>query len=389
MEENKKGNTLKTVLMVFGIIFSLVLVPGLIAGIPVGGAMVALSQSVSQEEIEKTVQEAKLSEKVHQLVMDEVLTEIQNDDTLSNAFFEEMVRDCITVDTIDEMVIAFIDCFYNGTEPQLKFDSMVEGFRDGMDDIAENGFDDFYSACFEGTESKYFSEGFIQSSKDTIEQEILGRYSEYGVNSLEELETAYDAQFGAGAYEKLFDEEMAEFERGWDDGMLESFDDEMDAMEEELEVEINQALAEAVQDPDVRWLFDLLDEISAKKDTIKTVAYAIVLVAVVLLLVCFWFGTAGFVVPSVALILGGLLCKLITLLEGKILSLIRDEIGADPEVAEFTDVIVDICGGIISPFFAEMSKFGVTMIGIGVVLVLAAILRSVLKKNAASANEMM
>ena len=389
MEEKKQSNTLKTVLMVFGIIFSLVLVPGLIAGIPVGGAVVALSQSVSQEGIEKTVQEVKLSEKAHQIVMDEVLKEIQNDDTLNDAFFEEMVRDCITVETVDEIVLAFIDCMYNGTEPQLEFDRVVEGFRSGINDIAENGYDDFYSACFEGAESKYFSDVFIQSSKNTIEQEILSKYSDYGVSSLAELETVYDAQFGAGAYEKLFDEEIAEFERGWNDGMLEGFEDEIDAMEEELEVEVNQALSEAVQDPDVRWLFDSLDQISAKKDTIKMVAYAIVLVAVVLLLVCFWFGTAGFVVPSVALILGGLLCKLVTLLEGTVLSLIRDEIGADPDAAEFGEIVVDICGGIISPFFTEMSKFGITMIGIGVLLALLAILRGVLKKNAAATNEVM
>ncbi len=389
MEGNKQSNTIKTVLMVFGIIFSLILVPGLIMGIPVGGAAVALSQSVSQEGIEKTVQEVNVSEKAHQLVMDEVLKEIQNDDTLSDAFFEELVRDCITVETVDELVIAFIDCIYNGTEPQIEFDGVVEGFRDGINDIAENGYDDFYSACFEGAESKYFSDVFIQSSKDTIEQEILSKYSDYGVSSLAELERAYDAQFGAGAYEKLFNDEIAEFERGWNEGMLDGFDDEIDAMEEELEVEVNQALSEAVHDTDVRWLFDSLNGISAKKDTIKIVAYAIVLVAVVLLLVCFWFGTAGFVVPSVALILGGLLCKLVTLLEGTILSLIRDEIGADPDVAEFGDVAVDICGGIISPFFAEMSKFGITMIGIGVLLVLLAILRGVLKKNAAEAGEVM
>ena len=389
MEENKKSNTLKTILLVFGIIFSVILVPGLILGIPVGGAAVAVSQSVSREGIGRIVQEAKLSEKVYRLVMDEVLKEAQNDDTLNADFFEEMVRDCITVETVDEIVVAFIDCMYNGTEPQIQFDSVLEGFRSGIDEISENGFDDFYAACFEGAESKYFSDVFIQSSKDTIEQEILSKYSEYGVNSLEELENIYDTQFGTGAYEKLFDEEIAEFKRGWDDGMLEGFDEEIDEMSEELEVEVNRALAEAVQDPDVRMLFDSLNEISAKKDTVKLVAYAIVLVAVLLLLVCYWFGTAGFVVPAVALILGGLLCKLVTLLEDAALSLVRDEIAADPELAEFGDIVMDICRGIISPFFAEMSKFGLTMVGIGVVLVLAAILRGVIKKNTAAADEVM
>ena len=389
MEDNKQKNTVKTVLLVFGIIFSVILVPGLILGIPVGGIAVAVSQSASQEGIERVVQEAKLSEKAYQLVMDEVLKETQNNDTLKPDFFEGMLRECVTVEKVDEIVAAFIDCMYNGTEPQIKFDSMLEGFRNGIGDISENGFEDFYSACFEGAESKYFSDVFLQSSKDTIEQEILSKYSAYGVSSLEELETAYDAQFGAGAYAKLFDEEIAEFERGWNEGMLDGFDDEIDEMSEELEVEVNQALAEAVQDPDVRMMFDTLNEISAKKSTVKIVAYAIVLAAVLLLLVCYWFGTAGFVVSSVALILGGLLCKLVTLLEGPALVLVREEIAADPDMAEFGDIVMDICRGILAPFFAEMSKFGVTMIGIGVLLILAAILRGVIKKNTAVANDVM
>ncbi|MBQ8315246.1 MAG: hypothetical protein IJX95_05850, partial [Lachnospiraceae bacterium] len=192
-----------------------------------------------------------------------------------------------------------------------------------------------------------------------------------------------------GAYAKLFDEEIDEFERGWTEGMLDGFDDEIDDLAEELEIEVNQALAEAVRDPDVRTMFDTLNEISEKKDTVKIVAYAIVLAAVLLLLVCYWFGTAGFVVPSVALILGGLLCKLVTLLEGPALILVREEIAADPDMAEFGDIVMDICRGILAPFFAEMSKFGVTMIGIGILLILLAILRGVLKKNAAAADEVM
>ncbi len=389
MEEKKKGNAFKTVLLVFGIIFSVVLVPGLILGIPVGGATVALSRSVSQEGIEQMVQEAKLSEKAYQLVMDEVLKETQNEDTLKADFFEGMVRECVTLETVDEIVTEFIDCMYNGSTPQIDLDHVLDGFRNGMAEVSENGFDDFYSACFEGAESKYFSEAFIQSTKATIEQEILSKYSGYGVASLEELETVYDTQFGAGAYEKLFNEEIDAYRSDWDEGLLDGFDSEMDTIAGDLENEINQALSEAAQDPDVRMVFDSLNEISAKKDTVKMLAYIIVLAAVLLLLVCYWFGTAGFVVPSVALILGGLLCKLVTLLEGTILSLVREGLAAEPDAAEFSDVILDICKGIIAPFFAEMSKFGITMIGVGVLLILLAILKHVVTKNMHTSEETM
>ena len=92
-------------------------------------------------------------------------------------------------------------------------------------------------------------------------------------------------------------------------------------------------------------------------------------------------------VPAVALILGGGLCKLLTLSMNILLDLVKEEIMATPEAVEFVDVILDICKGMIAPFFAEMSKFGITMIGIGVILILAAILRGVLKKNASVADE--
>ncbi len=380
MENGKKSNAFRTVLLIFGIIFSVVLVPGLIIGIPVGGAVVALSQSVSQEGLEAMVKEAKLSENLHTMLMKETEAEAQVEE-LNPEFWNGLLQDCLSVEFIDGLVNELVDCVYNGTEPQMDVSSVTDGLRGGIDEIVEHGFEDIYSACFDGAESKYFSADFVQSMKEDIESEILGKYSEYDVTSLTDLETAYDTQFGAGSFDTLFEDEMAEIKKEWNSEFREEVSGEFDAMTEDLEREMNEIISEAVYDEEIRETFDMFKEISAKKDTVKLVAYGIVLAAVLLLLACYWFGTAGFVVPSVALILGGLLCKLVTLLEKPFLNLVQEELATEPGVEEFGFVVMDLCKGIVAPFFGEMSKFGITMIGIGVLLILLAILKHVVTKN--------
>ncbi len=380
MAGKNKDSALKLVLMIFGIIFSVVLVPGLIVGIPVGGAMVALSQTASQEGIESMIKEAKLSENLHTLMMEELDREAQIDE-LNPDFWNGLLQESVSVEFIEGLLAEGVDCMYNGTEPQLQADSVVEGFRSGLDALIENGFDDIYAAGFEGAESEFFSTEFVRSVKEEIESELLGKYSDYGVTSLEDLETVYDTQFGAGAFEKLFDDEMKVIKAEWDSEFRTEVNDEIDAMAEELEQELNEALRDAVQDPDIRETFDMLKEISDNRDKVKLMAYGIVLAAVLLLLICFWFGTAGFVVPSVALILGGLLCKLVTLLETPIMEFVKTELATESGAEEFGFIVTDLVAGIFSPFFAEMSKFGITMIGIGVLLILLAILKHVVKKN--------
>lgn len=388
MAGKKKDSAFKLVLMIFGIIFSVVLVPGLIVWGPGAGALVGVSQAASQEGIESMVKEAKLSENLHTLMMEELEKEAQIEE-LNPEFWNGLLKDSVSVEFIDELLAEGVDCMYNGTEPQINVDSVVESFRGCIDDLAENGFDDIYAACFDGAESKYFSADFVQSVKTDIESELLGKYSEYGVASLEELETVYDTQFGAGSFDRLFDEEMEEIKEEWNSEFRLEVNDEMDNMAEELETEINEVLWEATQDPEIRETFDMLKEISANKDKVKLVAYGIVLAAVLLLLICFWFGTAGFVVPSVALILGGLLCKLVTLLEKPIMELVNAELATEPGAEEFGFVVTDLVSGIMAPFFAEMSKFGYTMIGIGVLLILLAILKAVVTKNMHASEEAM
>ena len=76
MENEKKTNPLKTVLLVFGILFSIVLVPGLILGIPGGGFIIGISSTVSQERIEGIVEDTELSGTLYDMLMEELIKEV-------------------------------------------------------------------------------------------------------------------------------------------------------------------------------------------------------------------------------------------------------------------------------------------------------------------------
>ena len=116
-------------------------------------------------------------------------------------------------------------------------------------------------------------------------------------------------------------------------------------------------------------------------NTIKLFAYGMVLAAVVLLLAMYWFGTVGFVVPAVALLLGGGICKLIAMAKTDVLKYLKAEIAAEPDLAGTEALLGDLLDGVLTPFFAEVSKFGLTNMGIAVLLILLAILRGVIRKN--------
>jgi len=379
MENEKKFNGVKTVLLVFGIIFSVFFVPGLIFGIPVGGALIGLSSTVSREHIENIMEEAGVSEQLFEILMTELGKENPAEEGLRQEYWEDILQTSISRENIDEMIEGAIADIYNGNQLKVDVSSIAAGFQEGINEIVANGFRDLYAAWDEGTSSKYFSDEFVQEFCTEIENNLLNEYSEYGATSLEELETLYDNFYGIGAFAKRIDDTKAEVESHWNEVF--TLDVDLKGMTDKIEVEINDAIYKATQNADVREAFDLLRIVGESSGMIKKIVYAIVIVVVLLLLVCYWFRTAGFVVPAVALMLGGGLCKLLAMSEVNVSEYIRQAIAAEPALAEVQSMITELVNGILTPFFAEVSKFGITMMGIAVLLILLAVLRGVVRKN--------
>ena len=382
MENNAQRNTLKTVLLVFAILFSIVLVPGLIVGIPAGGVVLSLSEAVSQEGVEEMVKEAKLSETLHEILLDEILQENSVED-LNPEFWTKLIEENITAEVVDGIVGELVDCIYNGSEPELEYDKILGGFRDGLNELMTNGYDDLYAAVSEGTKSKYFSEELVASFKAELESSLDELYSEYGVQTTEELEKVYDTYFGAGAFDAYIEEEQKAVEEEWKSRFDTDVKGEIDSLLEEAERETNEALYEMVRDPEVRSLFDSMKTLSEKSNTIKTIAYGVMIASVLILMICYWFETAGFVVPAIPLIIGGLLCKALLLFKTLFLVYLEELVRADSELAEVGDIMMDVFYGVLTPIFAGASTFGTIAIGIGVLLILLAILRGVIRKNSA------
>lgn len=377
----KKNSTLQTVLLVFGIIFSIILVPGLIVGIPTGGVVMSLSEAVSQEGVEAMVKDAKLSETMHEILLEEILQDDSVEEELNQEYWTKVVMDNITIEAVDEIVTEFVACIYNGTEPEIDFEGILGGFRDGLNELMANGYEDLYAAVNDGTKSKYFSEEFVASFQKELDASLNDLYSEYGVHTTEELKAAYDAYFGVGAFDAFIEEEQKAVEEEWKLRFETDVVSEFDRILAEAEREAGESIYEVVRDPDVRSLFDSMNVLSEMSGTIKKIVYAVMLIAVLVLLVCYWFGTAGFVVPAVSLIIGGLLCKGLLLFKTMFLVYLEELVRGDPEFTEVGHIVMDVFYGILTPIFDGTSKFGTITIGIGVLLILFAVLRGILRKN--------
>ena len=378
--ENKKSNVAKIIFRVIGILLSIVLIPGLIFFIPAGGVAMGISSSVSQERLEQMVDEMKLSEHVMEFVEKEVENGIKVDE-LNSDYLQNLVLDSITIDWVDDVLKEVLGAVYSGNKPNVSIDAVAKSLSTEFETLTKNGFRDLYSAWVNGTTSQYFSTEFVQSFWENVENEILAEYTEFNVTSLGALEEKYDEYYGAGAFSDLLDEKMESFEDTWEEEFSAEIAEEVDELTAEVEQEINDAIYEAVQDSDVRMVFDSLQEVNEKNNTLRLLVYGVVFVAVLLLVSCFWFGTAGFVVSAIPLILGGILCKFVSGVEKFLLTYVDEILAAEPEIAEFGTVVGDVLRGLLNPIFGAVSMFGTITISFGVLLIGLAILVGVLKRK--------
>jgi len=380
MENKKKNNAVKTVLMVFGIIFSIVLIPGLIVGIPAGGAAIGFSSMASQDSLVRIVEEAKLAEQVLERVEDEVVAEVRTDE-LKSEYVQSLTEDLITVEWVDSVISEVLNALYFGRTPNVKLDSVVKTLTDRLEELTTNGFGDIYSAWRNGTPSVYFTDSFVQSFIDTLEEEILAEYKQLGAVSLDELEQKYDAVYGAGSFSKLVDEKAQSYQTKWDEEINRTLDELLEGAITTAEEEVNKALTELAQNEDICKAFDYLKEIEAKASLLKMVVYGVIFGAVLLLVSCFWFGTAGFVVSAVPLAIGGGICKLAANGKEPLLDYVDKFIAKEPELSEFGGVVNSMVNSVVTPVLTEVSKLGNTVLIAAVVLLGLAIMSGVLRKN--------
>ncbi|MGN1084657.1 MAG: hypothetical protein ACI4QX_06615, partial [Lachnospiraceae bacterium] len=350
MGNEKKNSTGRFVLLIFAVIFSVILVPVLFAMIPVGGTLTALSGLTSQERLEEVLEEAGLSENLYEAVMEEAVNE--NDaETLRAEEFERILRDSFTVGEFDKIILVFFDSMYNGTRAEFDLSGFEEKFEKNLEALCENGFDDLYSAWRNGTESVYFSEEFCRSFCREIEAELIEEYPDYNAGDIAELEEKYDAHYGTGAFSALLDERTDSLREEWSAEIDELLGTQIEDMVAEMAAMLEDAAFEAAREPDVREVFDILKQYNNWSGRITTAVYAVLIGVVLFLLLLYWFEIPGFLVCSVPILLGGILCKFIGFIEEPLLTLLDEQVLSEAsEAMEYADVVRAVMHGIISPF---------------------------------------
>lgn len=386
--EKKKCNVVKIIFRVLGIICSIVLIPALTVWVPAGGAVIGASSTVSRDNLKSIVEEAKLSDYVMDIVETEVVNGITSDQ-IQAKYLQDAVLESITAEWVDTVILDVFDAAYDGVRPQISMAPVTEKLQAAVDEVGENGFSDLYAVWKDGAESKYFTESFTSSFfatvDETIESEVLAQYPEYGATSLEELETMYDTYYGAGEFSKLYDELLDEkvksFEGEWDQQFAEEVDNGFAEMTAEVEAEVNNAVYEVIQTPELRDAIDIVEQVNQGAETLKWIVYGVALGSIVLLVCLFWFDISGFVVSAIPMFLGGALCKVAVAMGGRVYDFLNDFLVREPDIAEFAPVINDAGRKLIDPLFDAISRMGNMALITGVVLVGLAILRGVIKKN--------
>jgi len=282
--ENNDRSTGRSVLMVFAIVFSIIFVPILMALVPAGGMAITVTGMVSQEGIEKLLENAGISEELHELFLEEAMEEAAGGELRADVF-ERILKDCVKEKDIKKIVLLFVDAVYNGeSEEEVDLSDIGERLNETVEEIYENGLDDLYEAWRYGAESEYFSENFVNRFFVDLENQFLGDYSEYGAISIEELEAKYEERYGADSFDRLIEDEL-NWRRGeWEDEVKNTISTEINRTVEEVEGMVKDAIREVTEDGDVNDMMSLVGEVTEKSNVVKVVVYALIFGIVLILL---------------------------------------------------------------------------------------------------------
>ena len=379
----KKCNVVKIIFRVLGIICSIVLIPALTVWVPAGGAVIGASSTISRDNLKSIVEEAKLSDYVMDIVETEVVNGITSDQIRSE-FLQDAVLGSVTTEWVDSVILDVFDAAYDGVRPQISVAPVTDKLQDAVDELRDNSFEDMYSVWKNGTSSQYFTQEFVDSFMEMVDEKIKEQVPEYNENTLKETEEKYDSYYGEGKFAELVDNSVKSFEGEWNEQFSTEVDKQFGGIQEEIETEINDVIYEVVQTPELREAIDIVEQVNQGAETLKWIVYGVALGSVVLLVCLFWFDISGFVVSAIPMFLGGALCKIAVAWGDRVYELLNDFLLGEPEIAEFTPVINNAAGKLVTPVFEAISQTGNMALITGVVLVGLAILRGVLKKNKAA-----
>lgn len=382
MSSTNGNSTLKSILQVFAILFSIVLVPALIAIIPAGGVVVTAVDVVSQDNIEAVIEKAEVAGEIYSVAMEEALKETAELEGIRKDVAEDFLKDTIRVEDVEDMIGAAIDSLYSGKRASVDFSKIAERTVDGMADLFLQGMEEVYDVWRKGATPSVFTESFCDEMFHDMEQDFLAEYSEYQVPDLAELETAYDAKNGKGSFERLIKQEIENFKENELTDVKEEFLAEAEEVLEEVEKDVEDGINEAVQNEDVRTAFDIFRELGKRSDAIKVFVYALIFGIVLFLLLFYMFDTPGFVVTSIPVIIGGIICKVVQFAEGAVFTLVEEAVAENSTGTKaLDDLMRTLFDELLHPVFSNIGKFGTIMLIAGVALIGLAILRHVIKKQ--------
>ncbi len=384
MENGKKVNMLRSILLVFAVVFSIFFVPALFALVPAGAVVTTLSGMASLESIEKATEELELSQRLYDVVMQETLDEVSAD-LADFAEGERILRDSFTAEDMNRILLAFLHSAYYDTEPEVDFSSMGKRLKENFGRFCEDAFDEVYTSWRTGTESARFSKEFCRSFSEDIEQQLLREYAEYGAVSFPELPERYDDVHGSGAFSKLLEERRASIREEWLREMKETAGSQVREITSEAEKNIRDSATELAHTSEIRDMFDVVRPMGEMNRAVRAIVYAVILGMVLVLVLLYWLDIPGFIVCAVPVFFGGVVCKVAGLAEKIAMRYIDEEIFSDS--AQYEDIIRDVMHEIIAPFFKGVSEFGTQALILSVILIGCAILRGVMKRNKREAEQ--
>lgn len=375
-EQKSKG----TVLLVLAIVFSVIFVPVLLALVPLGGVAITASTMFSQESIEEIVDDAGISEEIYDTLMEEV--ENANSGFLKPEVIQEIAEDSIREKDIDKIIDTFIDCVYNNKSKKIDLSNVEERLQENLTRIANESFDDLYSAWMYDTPSKYFIDDYKYTFFEELESSLLEDYSNYGAKDLDELERKYDIRYGSGSFDRMVSNRIMLEQQSYEERSNNIVMDSVTKGIEEAETAIEEIVDGISGDSSARTGIDVARTIGDNRILFNVIVYLSIYVIVLILLLLYRFRTAGFVVSSIPLLIGGIGCKVLDLLKRMILTwldrgLVSDIAGNE----QYEAVISSVIRGILEVVFGGLSKYGTVMLLSGIALIVAAIVCGVLRKR--------